>query len=164
MLPRRPLTTPCCSWSPNHPAQALAALALRVEYLPMVVNSGVLPLLVDIIRPSEPSKQAEPARDERYALQALKVLGQRLDLIQHVPDVAELVVRVFREGQSPVARALAQEAAEALGVTTLPLPLQLRCRQVLRQTWGKDFDVYTRRVMEAGLPEHMARFLMYEER
>jgi hypothetical protein len=127
----------------------------------MVVQSGALPLLVEAISPSEPGKQAEPARDELYAMQALKVLGQRLDVSRYVPNVAELVVRVYRQGLSPEARALALETAEVLGVTSLPLPLQLRCRQVLRQTWGKDFAAYTKRVEAAGLPAHVAQFLTY---
>eukprot|EP00730_Choanoeca_flexa_P018326 TRINITY_DN8903_c0_g1_i1.p1 TRINITY_DN8903_c0_g1~~TRINITY_DN8903_c0_g1_i1.p1 ORF type:complete len:467 (+),score=111.20 TRINITY_DN8903_c0_g1_i1:248-1648(+) len=149
-------------WSPNHPAQAMAAMALRPDYIPLLVQSGALPLLVDIIRPTDTGKQAEPDRDELMAVKAIRAIAQRADYAAHVPDVAEYVLRVYRDGMTPEAKAVAQEAAEALGVTSIAMSLQMRCRQVVRQTLGQDFEVYTERVRAEGLPEHTERYLLYD--
>lgn len=142
-------------------AQAVAALGLCRDCLDLLRETDVVLPLLQVLEPSEINNQAEPQRDEYYAVLALNVLAMKTDWLDGNENVIRTLRKVANDGLVKKTRQAAQLGLEALCVAAAGAPLGHTCRMEIRRQYQRNFKEYRAFVEKQSFAESVKSFLLY---
>jgi hypothetical protein len=150
-------------WSPWHPAQAIANLCLRRDIVPRLVVAGFVPLLARIVANDYEGNQAEPEKDELYAIKALALMSDAASATATNLGLGSILRTKATSARSSAAGAWASVVNEGFrGRLGYVLPLADLARRAYRHAAQReDFAEYMASVQTLALPRRLKDILSY---